>query len=138
VDAAGRLKLPAKFQDHIKKLADGTMYVTLVGGIARIYTNRSWDRYEEKLRTTEIAPVEANRRLMLANHFGEDVEMDSQGRVTLPQGLRGRLDIVNKPVQLLFFGDEILIRTEENYNQLLAEALALEAADTTALEKARL
>ena len=100
VDGTGRLKLPSRFSDYIHQLAEQTLFATKIKNVARIYVNGAWERELDKL-----APEPALRKRMArtAEAFGGDVDLDPQGRVTLPQKLREALELENKQVQLRFF-----------------------------------
>jgi len=68
-----------------------------------------------------------------AEAFGGDVDLDPQGRVTLPQKLREALELENKQVQLRFFEDIITLYLQEQFD---AEFQANVAANPTDLERA--
>jgi DNA-binding transcriptional regulator/RsmH inhibitor MraZ len=122
VDKAGRVKLPAKVKDHVASLTDKRLFVTLNEGMAKIYTNGSWDRNLEILQSTTTATEEAERVATLADVYGEDVLMDSNGRVTLPQELRRKVGLEDQPVQLRFFDDVLKVYTLQQYERVVAAA----------------
>ena len=130
VDGTGRLKLPSRFSDYIHKLAEQTLFATKIKNVARIYVNGAWERELNKL-----APDPALRKRMArtAEAFGGDVDLDPQGRVTLPQKLREALELENKQVQLRFFEDIITLYLQEQFD---AEFQTNVAANPTDLERA--
>lgn len=131
VDSAGRLKLPASYNEHLEKAGDRVLYVTLIQGQARIFTNGSWERYLAKL---DPEPALKNRIAYYADVYGEDVTVDGQGRVTLPQILRKQLGLENQPVQLRYFEDVITIHPQKQYEADLGK---VEASIDNDFERAR-
>lgn len=132
VDAAGRMKLPAKYQEYLKDLPDKYLFLTEYKGKVRIFTNGSWERTVAKI---ESAGKDLRRRFAFhAQSKGGDIECDPQGRVTLPQGLRKELKLEDTTVQLWFDKDIITIYTQEQYDAELAIVNSLKAADQERLD----
>ncbi len=115
VDSAGRLKLPARFQDYLSKLSDRTLFATEHAGLARIFTNGSWQKFLDK------APEPAMRRRLsiYAEAVGGEVDVDPQGRITLPQQLRRELGLEDQVVQLRFYEDVITIYPQQQFEEEL-------------------
>jgi MraZ protein len=126
VDQAGRVKMPAKYQEYLGRLEDRTLFVTKLHGMARIYTNGSWERNLAKL---DADPSLKLRYTVQADRFGGDVEMDPQGRITLPQVLRQDMKLENESLQLRFFDDIVLVYTPEQFQAVVAESEAAEEQD---------
>jgi len=112
VDAAGRLKLPARYQEYLKMLAEKSLFVTLFQDMARIYTNGSWERNLEKLSPNPEAKA---RIAKFGDRYGSDVDVDPQGRITLPQLLRKQLNLEDQTVQLRFYDDVIAVYSQARY-----------------------
>lgn len=135
IDKAGRLKMPAKYKEHLEGLDEKSMFVTLNEGMAKIYTNGSWDRNLAILQSTTEATEEAERVATLADVYGEDVQMDSNGRVTLPQELRRKLGLEDQPVQLRFFVEDVIkVFTLAQYQRVVAAAEQTADADVRTLK----
>lgn len=132
VDQAGRIKLPAKYQEYLARLEDRTLFVTKLHGMARIYTNGSWERNLAKL---DADPALKLRYTVQADRFGGDVEMDPQGRITLPQALRQDMKLENESLQLRFFDDIVLIYTPDQFQAAISEAESTEEPDREAAAK---
>jgi DNA-binding transcriptional regulator/RsmH inhibitor MraZ len=130
VDATGRLKLPSRFTDYIRQLPEQTLFATKVRDVARIYVNGAWERQLDKLASD---PKLRNRIARTAEALGGDVDLDPQGRVTLPQKLREVLQLENQAVQLRFFEDIITLYVQEQFEE---EFKANVAANPTDLERA--
>ncbi len=130
VDSTGRLKLPAKMVDYIEALPEKSLYATNMKGVARIYLNGSWDKFLDKLAQ------DPQLRRTIGEGFdsmGGDMDMDPQGRVTLPKNLRELLQLENKNVWLRLDEDRIFVYTEEQY---AAQVAASKAAFPAELERA--
>jgi MraZ protein len=136
VDAAGRIKLPVKFQEYLAQLPDKSMFATWNGeDMAKIYVNGFWEKTKAKLSAASKHREVARAILRLSNSFGSDVSVDSNGRVTLPQELRGKMQFKETPVQLLFVGDVIHIYRAENMAAQLAADERLVMQSAMALEE---
>ncbi len=95
IDEKGRMAIPAKFRSSLDKAAvitrglDHCLY---------IYTASEWERLAEKVRALPMtsANSRAFQRLMLAGAV--DVELDSQGRVLIPEYLRSYAGLTKQTV----------------------------------------
>jgi len=116
VDSAGRLKLPAKYQEYLDRLPDKYLFVTESRGLARIYTNGSWERRLARIEDPQLRWRETFR----AELVGCDVDVDPQGRITLPQQLRKELGLEDKTVQLRFYEDVITIYPPDKFEEELS------------------
>ncbi len=131
IDGAGRVKLPARYLEYLKKLAEVDLFVTEHGGLARIFTNGSWERTVAKLDTDTAL---RKRFTFRAESIGGDVTIDDAGRITLPQRLRQELELVDTQVQLRFYEDVITIYPQKQYD---AEAERVNSHRQSDEERAR-
>jgi MraZ protein len=94
VDEKGRLKVPAEFKRLVDEKYGAEFYITsLDGKSAQIYPFEEWQRIEEKLaRLPNFNPAK-KKFLNRANYFGQQVQMDGQGRVLIPALLRESAEI---------------------------------------------
>jgi len=85
LDEKGRMAVPAKFR---KDLAGGAIITRGLDGCLFLFTTHDWGMLAQKLMTLPLtqANSRAFSRLMLAGAM--DVEIDSQGRVLIPEYLR--------------------------------------------------
>ena len=94
VDEKGRLKIPANFKHEIDEKYGAQFYITSLNGrVAKIYPLEVWEEIEAKLeKKPDLDPA---KRLFLerTNYYGQEVEMDAQGRVLLPGLLRDSADL---------------------------------------------
>ena len=127
VDEAGRIKLPAEIRKHLAQMPDASMFATYNDPdkhAAKIYFNAYWDKIKAKLDAAEDAE-EAMAFMRVSNYYGGDVEIDSNGRVTLPQELRAVLQLKDTAVQLLIFGEILHITPAEELKMSLPDDMAL-------------
>ncbi len=89
VDEKGRLKIPAEFKRVIDEKYGTQFYITsLDGKVAQVYPFEEWERIEQKLaRLSNFNPTK-KKFLDRTNYYGQQIEMDAQGRLLLPQLLR--------------------------------------------------
>lgn len=82
IDAKGRLFIPAKLREELGV----TFYLAMgVDACLAIYPQATWDRFTEKFASLPMSQSKAMRPLF-AN--AARCELDSQGRIVIPQKLR--------------------------------------------------
>jgi MraZ protein len=95
VDEKGRLKLPAAFKQIVDADHVSVFYITSTDGkSAEIWPLPEWEKREEQLAESSTLDDAVKKYLNLTSYYGQQVDLDSQGRLLLPQILRGtaRLD----------------------------------------------
>ena len=118
VDEKGRLKLPAPFQAYLNAMPEKKLFVTsLDRRIAKIYPMPYWRENERILKEYRVKPRSAQIIAFNANDLGADADMDSQGRVLLPQELRTELGVENSTVRVMVNNGPIEIYSEAIYRQ---------------------
>jgi len=94
VDEKGRLKIPAEFKRVIDEKYGQQFYITsLDGKIAQVYPFEEWERIEQKLAGLSTFNPTKKKFLDRTNYWGQQVEMDGQGRLLIPQFLRDAAQI---------------------------------------------
>ena len=88
VDAKNRVFVPAKFKEAL----DNSFKLTYndFNKCILVYSNREWDKYEEKLAALPTLQFEDYIREIFSNTV--DVQIDSQGRIVIPQFLKEKVD----------------------------------------------
>ncbi len=95
VDEKGRLKLPSAFKQLMDAAHVTQFYVTSTDGkSAEIWPLPEWEKREAQLADSSTLDDAVRKYLNLTSYYGQQVEMDNQARLLLPQILRGsaRLD----------------------------------------------
>jgi MraZ protein len=94
VDEKGRLKVPAEFKRVIDEKYSTQFYITSFDGkSAQIYPFEEWERIEQKLAGLSTFNPTKKKFLDRTNYYGQQVEMDGQGRLLIPQVLRDAAQI---------------------------------------------
>jgi MraZ protein len=89
VDEKFRLKLPAEFKRRVDEVYGPLFYITSVDGRrAQLYPMKEWEAIEVKIVQLEPTDPEREDFLNVTSYYGQTVEMDSQGRLLLPQVIR--------------------------------------------------
>jgi len=85
LDDKGRLAVPVKFREKIKK---GAIVTRGLDNCLFLYAKEEWEKIVEKLSNLPVSQSKARAfsRLMLAGAM--EVDCDSQGRINLPDYLR--------------------------------------------------
>jgi MraZ protein len=88
VDDKGRLKVPAEFKRVIDEKYGNQFYITsLDGKVAQVYPFEEWERIEQKLAS--LSTFNPTKKFLdRVSYYGQQVEMDGQGRLLMPQLLR--------------------------------------------------
>ncbi len=127
VEENGRLKLPVPFKQLLDAAAVSDLYVTSEDGErAQIWPLGEWEKIEALLAKHSAMNDAVTKYLDMTSFYGQQVKMDAQGRIMLPQILRtsakleGDLAVMGKITHL-----EVLNRArfEQNLpaNSLTAE-----------------
>ncbi len=95
IDAKGRVAVPARFR---AELAPGAHVSRWMDSCLAIFPNQAWQRLAERVGEQRYADAGARAfsRFLFSGAF--DVELDGQGRVVLPAGLRDFADLKTEAV----------------------------------------
>jgi MraZ protein len=89
MDSKGRLKVPTAFGRYIKDKYGPEVYVTsLTGDCARIYPLPEWESIEQRLNLVPTMDPARRKFLDRTNYYGQQAEMDAQGRILIHPLLR--------------------------------------------------
>lgn len=112
IDDKGRIAIPAKFR---KTLAGGVVVTKGIDTCLYLYPLEEWGKLAEKLSHLPInqADSRAFSRMMLAG--ASHAEIDSQGRILLPDYLRGYARIKTKAIVVGLY-NRAEIWDEEQWN----------------------
>jgi MraZ protein len=88
VDEKGRLKIPSAFKQLLDVANVTQFYITSTNGrSAQVWPLPEWEKQESLLVVNAMNPV-VEKYMNLTSYYGQQVEIDSQARVLLPQILR--------------------------------------------------
>lgn len=89
IDDKGRLKIPTDFRRLIEERYGQDLFVTSVlGDSALVYPLPVWEEIEQRLVALPSTDRTKVRYLERVNYFGQQVSLDVQGRILIPQLLR--------------------------------------------------
>ena len=125
VDEKGRLKLPASMLSFLESFKeDRKVFITTFDvSEARIYPISAWRETAKKLQEPgdDFEALDAVARI--ADHFGRDVDVDAQGRLTLPETLRKKLGLEKDEVRMRWFQNRINVLGSTEYDKRFAQAM---------------
>lgn len=94
LDDKGRLKLPTTFRSVVEPRFGRDFYVTsLKGESARLYPMQVYAKLEDRLRAASRVGPSVTKLRQALNYFGQQAQMDGQGRILIHPLLRERADI---------------------------------------------
>lgn len=131
VDEKGRLKIPAEFKRRVDEVYGPQFFVTSRDGKrAEVWPLKEWEKIEEAV--SKLPSGGAKRKFLdVTNYYGQVVEMDAQGRLLMPQGLREAAAISGDVAVL---GQQVFLAVVNDAKQRAAlEAEPLTDADIEAL-----
>jgi MraZ protein len=88
VDEKGRLKIPAVFLEGLKEFGTQFYITSISGEDARIYPLSVWSEIEDRLAAMPSQHEGKRKFLLRTSYYGQQVEVDGQGRLLLPGVLR--------------------------------------------------
>jgi MraZ protein len=95
IDSKGRLKVPTAFRRAIQEKHGPEVYVTSLNGESvRIYPLAEWEGIEQRLALLPSMDPARRKFLDRTNYFGQQAELDSQGRILIHPLLRRSAGVV--------------------------------------------
>ena len=89
IDDKGRLKIPSSFRSLLEDKHGRELYLTsLSGEFVRIYPMPVWLEIEQRLGAMPSTNPSRLRFLDRVNYYGQEAQLDAQGRVIIPVRLR--------------------------------------------------
>ena len=89
IDEKGRLKIPSDFRRLMEERFGPDLFVTSIqGDSALLYPLPEWEEIERRLNAMPATDRTKMRFLERVNYFGQQVRVDPQGRILIPQILR--------------------------------------------------
>jgi MraZ protein len=115
MDEKGRLKIPADFKRLLDENYPGTtkFYITsLDGTCAKLYPLSEWEKLEREITAKPKSNPLRNKWLRVTSWYGQEVEMDAQGRLLIQALLREKADLKGE-VAVLGVGECLEVRNGE-------------------------
>jgi MraZ protein len=95
LDPKGRISLPARFRDAF---ASGAVLTLGQDGCLFCFPRAEWEARAGEVRDRPLSDSEARAYARMFFGKAESVELDSQGRLLIPQRLRGEVGISKEAV----------------------------------------
>ena len=116
IDTKGRLFIPV----DLRKELGQTFYVTLsTERCLSVYSSESWERFKEKNRQMSQVNQKKMRPLFA---MAAKRELDSQGRINLPQQLRDFANL-SKNVAIVGVGERVEFWDSKTYAEIAADEM---------------
>lgn len=94
IDEKGRLKVPAEFRRTLEERYGVDLFVTSVdGAAASLYPLSVWEAIESRLMAMPATHPVRQRFLERVSYFGQQAQLDAQGRLVMPTILRGSAEM---------------------------------------------
>lgn len=121
VDEKGRLKLPSAFKQLVDAGSVTQFYVTSTDGrSAEVWPLPEWEKREAQLADASEMDEAVRKYLSLTSYYGQQVEMDSQGRVLLPQILRSAAGLDDQDAVVIGMRTYIEVHNRKAFEASLA------------------
>jgi MraZ protein len=121
LDEKGRLKMPADFKREIDRSYDGQFYITsFEGAVIQLYPLKEWELLEERIASQPVANQKVQKFLDVTSYYGQVVEMDNQGRLTIAEWLRSKFGLKGE-VAVIGKLKHIEIRVMEDFGRHVEE-----------------
>jgi len=131
VDEKFRLKVPAEYKRHVDEFyGSQQFYITSRDGkTAQVYPMKEWEKVEDDMRAiSEFDPVRI-KFFKTTSYYGQVVEMDSQGRLLLPQKLRESAKLKEE----VLVSGSLSYLDVENHELMAPDAVGMTQADLQAM-----
>lgn len=136
LDAKGRMALPARYREPLLANGDGRLVVTIDTNhrCLLLYPLAEWEQIERQIESlSSFDPMSQRVKHLLIGH-ANDLEMDSNGRILLPQELRIYAQL-EKHVCLIGQGKKLEIWDQESWNQQRDQWLTESTVDSELPDK---
>jgi MraZ protein len=122
IDDKGRLKIPTDFRRILEeRFGQQDLFVTsLKGDSALLYPLPVWEEIEERLRAVPSTDRAKAKYLARVSYYGQQVKVDVQGRLLIPQILRESAGMTGDVVVTGEL-DHLVVWNHERFLKLLEE-----------------
>lgn len=124
LDEKGRIAIPSRYREKVQKASKGELVVSIAvtsRGVGMtdclwIYPLTEWEVFETKLKNLRSSSEKISdfKRFVVGSAF--DCEMDSQGRIMIPEKIRKFANLTDKRMVLAGNIDRLELWNEEVWN----------------------
>lgn len=118
LDAKGRMAMPARYREQLINQCSGQLVVTIDTNhrCLLLYPLAEWEQIERQIESlSSFDPMSQRVKHLLIGH-ANDLELDSNGRILLPQELRQYAQL-EKHVSLIGQGKKLEIWSQDSWNE---------------------
>ena len=121
IDDKGRLKIPTGFRRKIEEKYGSEVYVTsLTGKSVQIFPLKEWEIIEQKVSLLPTNDAARQIYMMRTSFYGQESEIDGQGRILMPQLIRKDAEIFGD-VSILGYLNYLDVWNMERIEQYLVQ-----------------
>jgi MraZ protein len=118
VDEKGRLKLPSAFKQLVDAGSVTQFYVTSTDGeSAQIWPLPEWEKREAQLAESSEMEEAVQKYLSITSYYGQQVEMDAQARLLIPQILRSAAGLDDEEVVVMGMTNHVAVHNRKRFEQ---------------------
>ena len=102
IDSKGRLAIPSRYRALISDQALNNLVITLnpLDRSLWLYPLPEWELIEEKLAALSDFDKQSRRTKQMMRGYANDCQLDNQGRILIPKGLRGYAEFTGQALRL--------------------------------------
>jgi len=120
IDEKGRLKMPAAFKSLMDAANVKQFYTTSTNGkTVQVWPLPDWEEREKQVTSLGEMTVMVRNYLRLTSYYGQQVEMDNQGRLLMPQKLRNSANLDNMEADVIGMGNFIEVHNHDELEKEL-------------------
>lgn len=132
LDAKGRIAIPARYRAQLNEMCGGTLVISYnpLDKCLPIYPQNEWLLCEQKMNAVKDRTVEFRAFQRMLYSYTNALEMDSNGRVLVPQasrdkiGLKKNAFLIGHGEKFELWSEESWLRTREEDDEKLIESLS--------------
>lgn len=138
LDAKGRLAMPSRYREPLLEHCGGRLVVTIDTNhrCLLLYPLAEWEHIERQIESLSSFDANSQRVKHLLIGHANDLEMDANGRILLPQELRQYAKL-EKHICLIGQGKKLEIWDQEVWNQQRENWLSESTQEVELPEKLR-
>ncbi|OED40672.1 division/cell wall cluster transcriptional repressor MraZ [Chromatiales bacterium (ex Bugula neritina AB1)] len=131
LDSKGRIAIPARYREQLLDLCDGKLVISYNphDNCLPIFPFGEWQECERKMEAVEDESADFRRFQRLIYSYTNDVDMDSSGRVLIPQASREEVGLTKNAVlighgkKFELWGEDNWLRSSKEDKEKLVESL---------------
>lgn len=112
------MAIPSRYRERLSGLADGQLVLTMnpLDHSLWLYPLNEWEVIEQKLAELSDFDLQSRRTKQMMRGYASDCQLDAQGRILIPQGLRDYAGL-NKHAVILGQGNKFEIWNQATWEE---------------------